>query len=330
MTHSKTTSPSTPCFDAGTRYCPCHLAELGQCVACSLLRGSETCDCGWNGLCIYQEFMRTKRSTPPREAVNAMLLEKRPITRDGQAFFAKLKVPETIACWCTFPGSFVMVRPPGTPERYNVPLSVMEASGDQVSLAVEVAGPKTRALALCPEGTSLIVVAPFWSGLQGLNHLRRHAHGRILGIAKGIAQAALVQVARYVSQRGGKARMLVGPGTLGNVFADDLLASYGAEVSVLPREPDHNVGYLRKILSDETFDVIVSAGSDQQHRAVHELAAQLEPKPHFAWFSNFRMTCAEGICGSCIARGLRGCKCMFKDPETSYSDVSWPDRRVWT
>lgn len=27
------------CVDAGSAYCPCYLAESGECIACSLLRG---------------------------------------------------------------------------------------------------------------------------------------------------------------------------------------------------------------------------------------------------------------------------------------------------
>lgn len=41
------------CVDAGSAYCPCQLAELGQCIECSLLRGEDECRCHWAGSCIW-------------------------------------------------------------------------------------------------------------------------------------------------------------------------------------------------------------------------------------------------------------------------------------
>ena len=45
------------CIDAGTEYCPCKLAESGECLICSQCQGECFCDClNWKGVCIYQEF----------------------------------------------------------------------------------------------------------------------------------------------------------------------------------------------------------------------------------------------------------------------------------
>ncbi|NFG18899.1 sulfide/dihydroorotate dehydrogenase-like FAD/NAD-binding protein, partial [Clostridium botulinum] len=42
------------CIDAGSEYCPCHLAETGDCILCSQLSGKKFCDCiNWKGVCIY-------------------------------------------------------------------------------------------------------------------------------------------------------------------------------------------------------------------------------------------------------------------------------------
>ena len=41
------------CIDAGSEFCPCHLAESGECILCSQLQGSHFCDClNWKGVCI--------------------------------------------------------------------------------------------------------------------------------------------------------------------------------------------------------------------------------------------------------------------------------------
>ena len=45
------------CIDCGTEFCPCKLAETGECILCSQLQGEHFCDClNWNGVCIYQEL----------------------------------------------------------------------------------------------------------------------------------------------------------------------------------------------------------------------------------------------------------------------------------
>ena len=48
------------CADAGGKYCPCHLAYSGDCIKCSLIRGEKTCECKWQGVCIYNELQHNK------------------------------------------------------------------------------------------------------------------------------------------------------------------------------------------------------------------------------------------------------------------------------
>lgn len=309
---SRPPGPSARCFDAGSTYCPCDLAALGHCVACSLLRGEDSCICGWSGLCVYQEFLRSRRTPRPRrESLLAEVVERGDLRAQGQAraFILKVAVPAAVCAWCVFPGSFALLRPRGSPERFNVPLSVMEARGDRLTFAVEVKGPKTVALdSACAKGRLLTAVAPFWSGLQGAGSLSRLAAGKVLAVAKGIGQAAALHAGGYVLGRGGAFKALLGPGVLGQVFVDDLLRKEGALVEVMPRSKDHNIARIYSELCSESYDLLISEGSDQQHRALSGLLSSLEEPPAFAWSSNMPMTCAEGICGACLKDGARGCK----------------------
>ncbi len=307
--------PSTPCFDAGSQYCPCALSELGQCVACSLLRGEQTCDCGWSGVCVYSEYVRNKSAHKSgRPAHSATVLGRWEIAGEGMpgasvALGAELAVPEDIAAWCSLPGSFVLVRPSGSTERWNVPLCVAGTKGRSLTVAVEVAGPKTTALARnLREGSKVTLVGPFWSGIQGHLALRKHGGSRVLAVAKGINQATLVQVAQYVSHRGGTLKALIGPGTLGAVFVLETLEACGASVEILPREKDHNLARIFREITRGHCDLLISAGGDAQHNSLEELLQSLPEPPAFAWSSNLTMTCAEGICGSCLKNGFRGCK----------------------
>ena len=48
------------CADAGGKFCPCHLGKSGDCIKCSLIRGEKTCDCKWQGVCIYNILQHDK------------------------------------------------------------------------------------------------------------------------------------------------------------------------------------------------------------------------------------------------------------------------------
>ncbi|HHW26436.1 MAG TPA: hypothetical protein GXX23_03730 [Firmicutes bacterium] len=304
---------SAPCFDAGSKYCPCELALLGQCVACSQLRGKNVCACGWSGVCVSLQFaFNGSRPAPGRVPSTVSILEQRVMDDtpdDVRVLILTLDVPQDVATWSVFPGSFVMLRPQGRSERWNVPLCVTRAQDSSLEVMMEVLGPKTIALdTAASSGSNLILTGPFWSGIQGIENLRKFGGGRVLAVAKGIGQATLLQAAEYVAHRGGFLRAMIGPGPLGSVFSAGLLTSLGASVEVMPKAKDHNLRRIAGELSAGGYDLLLSSGSDTQHQNLKSLLGEMPEPPAFAWSSNLTMTCAEGICGSCLVQGFRGCK----------------------
>ena len=313
---------SLPCFDAGSDYCPCVLADLGQCVACSLLRGESTCDCGWSGICIYEEFLRAGQVPKPArshhkvETIRFESLSK--LKTDYSAFLVEIAVPLNMALWCTFPGTFVLLRPEASRDAFNVPLSVMKTSPRSITVAVECHGPKTTALkqALLAN-KNLILSGPFWSGLQGYDLMSKPVDGSTLIVAKGIAQAAVPLIAKYILARDGTVKALIGPGTLGVVFIGEALDSLQVPYRILPRVKDHNLGKLKQEILSNIYGFLISAGSKSQHQALLKLLKDIsrdnDSAPRFMWVSHLTMACAEGICGSCLLGGFRGCKARFNN-----------------
>lgn len=277
------------------------------------------CNCGWSGICVFDDYTRNGQTAKPgRAEVLGTVIERRDISDTGtcKAFLSRLCVPPFLARWCLFPGSFVMLRPEGTREAYNVPVSIMEASTDGVlEVAVEVQGPKTIALEYAlRQNNKITVTGPFWSGLQGLSDLARLGTGNSLIVAKGMGQAAVPQIAKYILHRGGSLMALIGPGTLGHVFICDNLQRLGAAFHVLPRSKDHNIGRLKQEAETGKYGLIISSGSPLQHQGILSMLAGLpegQAIPNFSWTSHLTMTCAEGICGSCLVSGFRGCKAKF-------------------
>ncbi len=313
---------SLPCFDAGSDYCPCILATLGQCIACSMLRGENSCDCGWSGVCIYAEYMRTNKKAKPRreqfiaEITNISFLKTGKNQHD--AFILDIAVPSNISLSCGLPGSFVLLRPKGDEKMFNVPISVMDTSLHEIRVAVECRGPKTIALKQAVQTNKyLTVTGPFWSGLQGYEKFARLSARNCVVIAKGIAQAAVPSIARFIKNQGGQIKVLIGPGTLGTVFIDHTLINYGITFEVLPRLKDHNQERIRKEIETGSCDLLISAGAKSQHQGILDLiniaSQKNNPVPQFLWVSHLTMACAEGICGTCLLAGFRGCKARFNN-----------------
>ena len=68
---------ATDCIDAGSEYCPCKLAEMGECILCSQMHGECFCDClNWKGVCIYQEFSNNgMKAKEGREKYSSRILD---------------------------------------------------------------------------------------------------------------------------------------------------------------------------------------------------------------------------------------------------------------
>lgn len=304
---------SVPCFDAATRFCPCVLADLGHCVACSLLRGQNRCDCGWDGVCVYEEYLRSgERSNPPRHEWEVRVRSRGRIAGDPRrpAFWFRIEVPQELSSSFTVPGSFALVRSAQRAPEFGVPLSVMTLRESVLTFACEVVGPKTIDLErTAKRGASLLIRGPFCSGLQGIPPQKILRVKRTLVVAKGIGQAPAVFLAELLRSKGASVKLLAGPGSLGTVFAPEFLDAGEIPVVELPKEADHN---LRRILQETTSyrpDLVVSCGGEVQHRALWRAISRLPEPPLFAWTSEVTMNCAEGICGACLDRSeTRLCK----------------------
>ena len=172
------------CADAGTVNCPCYLAEYGQCIVCARLRGSDgicrtgnstegetesscrtpiSCDCQWQGTCIYNEYLQNKQCIKEGREADTAALQKDAAGEQRQRHLCKIQkikwfeddlavmrisVPRGMAEKASLPGSFVFVKAPGMESCFSFPVSVMRSDYEDrtLELAIKVTGPKSRAL----------------------------------------------------------------------------------------------------------------------------------------------------------------------------------------
>ncbi len=90
---------SAICFDAGSKYCPCELAVLGQCVTCSQLRGEDSRVRLERPLPIYSQFaFNGRRAVPGRASHRAPVIRRRDLTGTP-------KGPRRFSCLWPYPGN---------------------------------------------------------------------------------------------------------------------------------------------------------------------------------------------------------------------------------
>lgn len=300
------------CEDAGSSFCPCYLSLTGNCLACPAVNHTGSCDgCAWSGTCVWVEsHWALGQPRPGRPQYRVEVVDRRPLTQT--AFALELAAPAHLVNALQPAGSFLMARPAEREAWFDVPLAVagLDAARNTVTHYVQVAGPKTRALAA--GGRTLVVRGPFANGLVGRGHINAQPPGRALLVAVGIGQGPAHHAAAQMLAAKRPVDALLGPGDLGRVFIAGELAALGASVTLLDSDHGRNGKTFRDFLAANTYRLLVSAGSDEQHRVLWQLLRQQRPGTPLVYTNNAVMCCGEGICGSCsrpLASGItRACK----------------------
>ncbi len=295
------------CADAGTENCPCRLAEYGKCIVCSRLNGSETCNCDWQGTCIYNEYLQNNRCINGQRA-SALYKTEKVTWYEKDLVVMRLAVPRGFAEAAALPGSFVFVRDPSDEHFYNMPVSVMRACHEEgfVELAVKITGPKTQSMVRSLNGGKgqLEMRGVYRNGLLGVEKLTEHVSGgkRVLCIAKGLGIAPLVNYARWAEGRD-RIDFIIDTEKITDPFVDYCMEGCCIRSVKYDRLPLDMTWELQ-----DKYDVIVLSASDFYQQNIYI------PDSKKILSNNHLMCCGEGICGACIfvdksGQTHRMCKC---------------------
>lgn len=311
------------CIDLNSAYCPCLLAETNNCVFCSHLQGKAICDCNWAGVCVlYEKKWQTKKRSFQGGDALAVRVEVETqyeiinqINKD--TFKMEFTLPDELANSLTKAGSFIFMRRPGDPDFYHFPVGIMKVSQNKVQVVVEAIGPKSRRI-LSGDDRKLLIRGPYFNGVLGQPWIDNTENSRILLVAGGMGQPPALAIASKLIQNNNKVTAILAPGHTGKVFIDEELQALGIQVE--------NVSSMRRVglnmLIDMfgEYDLVVSAGPDEQHYGVIDAMQRADINLPMAATNNAKMCCGEGICGSCQKETLsdgciRTCKVQtdFKD-----------------
>lgn len=312
------------CIDLNSPYCPCLLAETNNCVFCNHLQGKATCDCNWAGVCILYEkhWQSPKRHERGDEGVTMRLdieAEYQIVKRiNDDTFRLEIAVPEDLARSLAKTGSFIFLRRPGDPDFYHFPVGVMKVDSDKIEVVVEAIGPKSRRI-LSNDNRRLLVKGPYFNGIFGQPWIDNTKDSRILLVAGGMGQAPALPIAAKLVNNSNQVTAILAPGHTGSIFIDSELKELGVEVQSVPSM--RRIGVERLMSLFDTYDLVISAGPDEQHYGVIDAMQRAGVNLPMAATNNATMCCGEGICGSCQKetsdnRIIRTCKV-----QTNFSNI---------
>jgi len=319
----------TRCHDTGSESCPCFLADAGQCIACPVLRGEQDCDaCAWGGVCVYDSYSRGDQAHTRRYIRAPIKSEK---STAAGLHCVTVHTPRHWSAELRQPGSFLMVKPPGSEETWACPMAVFSvaSSGELSTIVYRERGPKTQQLARHLKTWE--VAGPYRSGLLGVRRLNRAVDCDALILTSGTGQSLLPNILRRLNDNNCSVQIALDPGMDGAAYVVQALPEFAGSLSLI--RLDAEIAGCRQestagIISSSSAPLVISLGSDHLHIKV---GAALQRDRLWVASNNRIMVCAAGWCGACtvIRRDgseLRGCRADIA-PEDVFWSGDWKGER---
>jgi dihydroorotate dehydrogenase electron transfer subunit len=203
------------------------------------------------------------------------------------------------------PGQFLMLWIPRIDE---IPLSIMNTTGNSVSVTVKNVGDATRHLHTLKKGDTIGIRGPFG------NHFTPN-NGNILLIAGGTGTAPLLYLAKQLATTAKRLSFIMGAKTRNELLFLNQLEPLCTEPPTATTE-DGTYGLkclatqpLEQLLAEKgktKIDMVYTCGPERMTRQVFNLTEK-HRVPMEASLERL-MRCGIGICGSCMIGKYRVCK----------------------
>jgi len=286
--------------------CPCHLAETGECILCSQLAGKDFCDCcNFNGVCIYQEYASNNyKAKESRKYYNCKILEKNKFEDNIVTF--KACASDKLVSELVHVGSYVFARRPDTETKFDMPISIVDTDtrNNTITIAIEVKGPKTKALNVLNVGEELLIKGPFWNGTLGLKNIYKIRNSKCLIVARGIGQAPMIPVLKYLHATDNEIIVIIDSSPYKNSFVNEYLQKYASKIincntMVNGKITEEFNNILNDLISNNDISLVHCDAADVLNYGLMKVVEDIDKNIKYSCCNNAKMCCGEGICGCC-------------------------------
>ncbi len=300
------------CADAGSKYCPCHLAYSGDCIKCPIIRGEKTCDCLWQGVCIYSELKHSK-NTPMCERKETLCNIKEVIDLDSDIYLIKIQVPKDMIRDLCSPGAYVLIKSKDKDsDIFNTPISVMDVDMKSCILEVVVKsrGIKTKNIINFDQ---VWVKGPYFNGIFGIKQIKGAYKVNTVVVLNGLSQVNSINVIKRLLENKNNVGVFINnKATVLQVVIDKLI-NLGVNIydTDLNKDKDFLIDYIRR--NDVEF--VYSGGSDLFNKYVMDIVDSVDENINLAVSNSNLICCGEGVCGACTievnGQKVKSCKAQI-------------------
>lgn len=284
------------CADSGSKYCPCHLAYSNDCIRCNMLNKNKTCDCMWQGVCIYNEVKHNKNSPVVQRSEYLCDIESMKVVEDN-TYLIRIKIPKELSKDLRSPGAYVLIkRKDKESDIFSAPISVMDVDLDKNILEVIVRpiGIKTKGII---NFNQVYIKGPYFNGLFGIKDIKSTSKSNCLIILNGLSQVNSINVIRRLIENGNKVDVFINHN---GVILDNVVQKiYDLGANIYHIDIAQDKEFISDYIKSNHIKLVYSGGSNHFNKSVMDIVDYVDENIKLAVSNNNLICCGEGICGAC-------------------------------
>lgn len=304
------------CADAGSKYCPCHLAYSGDCIKCSLIRGEKTCDCLWQGVCIYNEVQHNKDpQVCEREEYLCEIVEVREL--QDNILLIRVSIPKSIARDLCSPGAYVLLKSKDRSSViFNTPISVMNVDTENniLEMIIKPRGVKTKSLV---NYDKVWLRGPYFNGVFGISDISYAANSNCAVILSGLSQVNSINIIKSLISNNNVDVFLNTQAVILDEVVNKIMET-GANIRTINMQEDEE--FIRDYLKRNNIELVYSGGHTSFNKKMMEKIDSVNKDIKLVIPNNNLICCGEGICGACTVNinGTRVKSCKAQIDSRAY------------
>lgn len=284
------------CADLGSKYCPCHLAYSKDCIACNMLNKNKTCDCMWQGACIYNEVNHNKNSQVVERQEYLCDIESMTLIEEN-TYLLKIKIPKELSMDLCNPGAYVLIKSKDKESNFfSAPISVMDVDLDKniLEVVIKTVGIKTKGII---KFNQVYVKGPYFNGIFGIKDIKSISKSNCLIIVNGLSQVNSINIIRRLIENNNKVDVFINHN--GVVLDDVIQKIYNLGASIYHVDIKEDKEFIADYIKSNNIKLVYSGASNRFNKVVMNIVDSIDENIKLAVSNNNLICCGEGMCGAC-------------------------------